>query len=92
MRRSYVVRMRWMVIYKYGVPGGALNLNSTNYPDHGNHGNLSLQGKIPILEPGIEPWTSWSVVRNSDHLDHEASQTLTYKISMQSEGQTDIQT
>jgi hypothetical protein len=27
--------MRWMVIYEYRVPGGALNLNSTNYPDHG---------------------------------------------------------
>jgi hypothetical protein len=22
--------MRWMVIYEYEVPGGALNLNSTN--------------------------------------------------------------
>jgi hypothetical protein len=31
--------MRWMVIYEYGVPGGALNLNSTNYPDHGRAGN-----------------------------------------------------
>jgi hypothetical protein len=24
-------------IYEYGVPGGVLNLNSTNYPDHGHH-------------------------------------------------------
>jgi hypothetical protein len=39
--------MKWMVIYGYEVPGGALNLNSTNYPDHGDHGNLPLQGKIP---------------------------------------------
>jgi hypothetical protein len=53
MRRSYVVPMRWMVIYEYGVPGGALNLNSTNYPDHGHH-----QGKIPMVDPGIEPGTS----------------------------------
>jgi hypothetical protein len=45
MRRSYVVPMRWMVIYEYEVPGGALNLNSTNYPDHGRHGDLPLQGK-----------------------------------------------
>jgi hypothetical protein len=26
MRRGYVVLMRWMVIYGYGVLGGALNL------------------------------------------------------------------
>jgi hypothetical protein len=47
MRRSYVVLMRWMVIYEYGVPGGALNLNSTNYPDHGHHGDPPLSGKYP---------------------------------------------
>jgi hypothetical protein len=34
MRRGYVVPMRWMVTYEYEVPGGALNLNSTNYPGH----------------------------------------------------------
>jgi hypothetical protein len=50
--------MRWMVIYEYEVPGGALNLNSTNYPDHGYHVNLPLQGKIPMVEPGIESETS----------------------------------
>jgi hypothetical protein len=43
-----------MVIYEYEVPGGALNLNSTNYPGHGHHGNLPLQVKIPMTEPGIE--------------------------------------
>jgi hypothetical protein len=32
MRRSYVVPMRWMVIYEYGVSGRALNLSSTNLP------------------------------------------------------------
>jgi hypothetical protein len=57
--------MRWMVIYEYEVPGGALNL--LNYPDHGHHGNLPLHGKIPMVEPGIEPWTPLSVVRNSDY-------------------------
>jgi hypothetical protein len=45
MRHGYVVPMRWMVIYGYGVPGGALNLNSTNYPDHGHHGDPPLSGK-----------------------------------------------
>jgi hypothetical protein len=58
MRRSYVVPMRWMVIYEYEVPGGALNLKSTNYPDHGRQGDLPLQGKIPMAEPGLEPGTS----------------------------------
>jgi hypothetical protein len=60
MMRSYVVPMRWMVIYVYEdeVPGGALNLNSTNYPDHGRHGDLPLQGEISMAEPGIEPGTS----------------------------------
>jgi hypothetical protein len=47
MRRSYIVPMRWMVIYEYEVPGGALNLNSTNYPDHGHHGDPPLSGKNP---------------------------------------------
>jgi hypothetical protein len=26
-------------------------------------GILPYQGKIPVVEPGIEPWTSWLVVR-----------------------------
>jgi hypothetical protein len=54
-------------IYELGVPGGALNLNSTGYPDHGHYGDLSLQGKIPTAEPGIEPRTSWLLIRSSDH-------------------------
>jgi hypothetical protein len=58
MMRGYVVPMRWMVIYRYGVPGGAINLNSTDYPDRGHHGDPSLSGKIPMVEPGIEPRTS----------------------------------
>jgi hypothetical protein len=32
MRRSYVVPVRWMVIYEYEVPGGALNLSSSKLP------------------------------------------------------------
>jgi hypothetical protein len=58
MRRGYVAPMRWMVIYEYGVPEGALNLNSTNYPDHAHHGDPPYQGKIPMVESGIEPGTS----------------------------------
>jgi hypothetical protein len=50
-----------------GVPGGALNLSSTSYPDHGCCGDPPLQGKIPTAEPAIELRTSWLVVRSSDH-------------------------
>jgi hypothetical protein len=54
-------------MYEGGEPGGALNLNSTNYPDHGRYGDFPLQGKIPTAETGIEPGTSWPVVISSDH-------------------------
>jgi hypothetical protein len=54
-------------VYESGVPEGALNLNSTGYPDHGRYGDLPLHGKIPTAEPGIESVTSWLVVRSSDH-------------------------
>jgi hypothetical protein len=30
-------------------------------------GILHYQGKIPMIEPGIEPGTSLLVVRNADH-------------------------
>jgi hypothetical protein len=53
-------------MYERRVPEGALNLNSTGYPEHGRQGNLPLQGKIPTAEPGIEPGASWLVVRSSD--------------------------
>jgi hypothetical protein len=58
MRRSYVVLMRWMVIYGYGVPGGALNLNCTTTHTMVTMGILLYQGKIPMLELGIKPGTS----------------------------------
>jgi hypothetical protein len=53
MSSSYVVPMRWIVIYEYGVPGWALNLNSTNY--HGHHGDPPLSGKIPHGRAGNRP-------------------------------------
>ena len=40
----------------------AFNLNSTNLPRPS-----SPSGKIPTVEPGIEPGTSWLVGRDSDH-------------------------
>jgi hypothetical protein len=54
-------------MYQRGVPGGALNLNSTGYPDHGRYGDLPLQRKFPTAEPGIESGTSGIVVGSSDH-------------------------
>jgi hypothetical protein len=54
-------------MYERGVPGGALNLNSTGHPDYGRYWDLPLEGKIPTAEPGIEPGTSWLVVRSSNH-------------------------
>ena len=50
------------------IPGWALSLNLlTTQTMHGHHWNLSLQGKISMVEPGIEPGTSWLVVRDPDH-------------------------
>ena len=37
---------------------GPLRRKSTNYPDHVHYGDLPLPGKIPKVEPGIEPGTS----------------------------------
>jgi hypothetical protein len=56
MKRSYVIPMRWMVIYEYGVPGGVLNLNSTNYPDHGHHGDPPLSRKNPHGRARYRTW------------------------------------
>ena len=47
--------------------GFDLKSNSTNYPDHGHHGDPPPTRKIPMVEPGIEPKTSWFVARSSDH-------------------------
>jgi hypothetical protein len=57
-----------MVIHEYEVPEGVLTQVLPTYSDHGHHGNLPLQGKIPIIEPGIEPGTSGPVVRRDGRL------------------------
>ena len=49
------------------IPGGALSLNLLTTQTMVTTGNLSLQGKFPMVEPGIEPGTSWLVVRDPDH-------------------------
>jgi hypothetical protein len=45
-------------VYERGLPGGALNLKSISYPDHGRYEYFPLQGKIPTAESEIEPGTS----------------------------------
>ena len=55
------------VVIEDVVPGGALNLKSTNLPRPWSARESSPSRKIPTVEPGIEPGTSWLVVRNSDH-------------------------
>jgi hypothetical protein len=42
-----------MVIYGYEVPGSPLVL--LNNLDHGHHGNLPLEGDIPMVETGSNP-------------------------------------
>jgi hypothetical protein len=68
-------------MYERGVPGGALNLNSAGYLDHGRRGDLPLQGKISMAEPGTERGTSWLVVRSSDH---QATRLVALRIFRQS--------
>ena len=46
---------------------GALNLNFTTLPRPWSPRESSPSRKIPTVELGIEPRTSWLVVRNSDH-------------------------
>jgi len=57
----------WVVTEEDVVPGRALNLNSTNLPRPWSRWESSPSRKIPTVEPGIEPGTSWLVVRDSDH-------------------------
>ena len=57
----------WVLIEEDVVPGGALNLNSTILPRPWSPWESSPSRKISPVEPGIEPGTSWLVVRDSDH-------------------------
>jgi hypothetical protein len=61
-----------MVINEYGVPGGALNLNSTNYPDHGHDGDRPLSGKNAHGRAGNQ--TQDLMISSQKHwpLDNEA--------------------
>jgi hypothetical protein len=74
-------------MYERGVKGGALNLNSTGYPDNGRYGDLPLLGKILTAEPGIEPGTSWLAVRSSHR---QATQLVTKRTSCKRLNNSDI--
>jgi hypothetical protein len=57
MRRSYVVPMRWMVIYEYEVPGGGLNLSSTELPRLcGPSRSYGIATDYVLNASGIESW------------------------------------
>ena len=49
------------------MPGGALNLNSTNLPRPWSPRESFPSRKIHMVESGIEPGTSYLVVRDCDH-------------------------
>jgi len=58
------------------VPGGALNLILPTTQAMVTMGVFPFQGKTHMVEPGIEPGTSWLVVRRSDH---QATRLVTLK-------------
>jgi hypothetical protein len=61
---------------EHGVPGGALNQNSKDYPDQGCYGDRPLLGKIPMAKQGIEPGTSWFSSQKFWPPSHEAGQLI----------------
>jgi len=64
------------------VPGGPLNLNSTNLPRPWSPRESSPSGKIPTVEPGIEPGTSWLVVRDEAGLSCKYKETQKLEINI----------
>jgi hypothetical protein len=74
MRRSYVVPMRWMVIYEYEVPGWALNLNSTKLPRLWSPRGSSPSRKNPHDRTGNRTRDLTISSQKLWLLDHEAGQ------------------
>jgi hypothetical protein len=72
MRRSYVVPMRWMVVYEYEVPGGALNLNSTKLPRPWSQWGSSPSMKNPRGRAGNRNRDLMIGSQKLWPLDHEA--------------------
>ena len=59
----YVIAEVWMMLCV--AQGRSLNLNYTNYSDLVRRETLSSKEKIPMVNPGIEPETSWLICRLS---------------------------
>jgi hypothetical protein len=72
MRCSYIVPIRWMVIYEYEVPGRALNLNSTKLPRPWSPWGSSPSRKNPHGRTGNRTWDLMISSRKLRPLDHEA--------------------
>jgi hypothetical protein len=72
MRSSYVVPMRWMVIYKYEVPGGALNLSSTKQPSPWSPWGYSSSRNNPHSRTGNQTRDLMISSQKLWPLDHEA--------------------
>jgi hypothetical protein len=72
MRRSYVVSMRWMMIYEYEVPGRVLNLWSTKLPRLWSPWESSPSRKNP--HDRTRNWTRDVIISSQKlwPLDHEA--------------------
>ena len=49
------------------IPGGVLSLNLLTTQTMVTTGIFPCKEKLPIVEPGIEPGTSWLVVRDPVH-------------------------
>jgi hypothetical protein len=66
-------------VYGYGVPGAALKLYSTNYSDHGHHGDPPLSGKNPQGKAGNRTQDLMISSQKRWPLDHEAGLTSWYR-------------
>jgi hypothetical protein len=74
MRRSYVVPMRWIVIYEYEVPGGALSLSYTKQPRPWAPWKSSPSRKNPHERTGNRTRDLMISSQKLWPLDHEAGQ------------------
>jgi hypothetical protein len=64
--------IRWMVLYEYDVPGGALNLNSTKLPRPWSPWESSLPKKSPYGRTGNRTRDLMISSQKLWTLDHEA--------------------
>jgi hypothetical protein len=69
--RRNLVSARVPSRFKRTLPGGALNLNSTEYPDHGHHADPPLSGKKPHGRAGNQTCDLMVSSQKRWPLDHE---------------------